>query len=238
MFKNPIKGTMDNYSVARFITRTTKISCIASDPKVAELIEAYDGDGDGCLTLPEFLKFYYDAAENPGDRRQACFKNLKNLNVRPDLVKLSEVVDKALFSTKELMPRFSLQANEAQYQALWSLLERGDETCAATWELIRSLATNEKQYMEVIEMESVTGEDGEVDWNKFFQGSSAYHKAYLQEIMLSVLEDSDDDNGQLKRVMFVEEQKVAAAGYGAAASAAGTGNKPQPGDEEVKEPLD
>lgn len=67
------------------------------------------------LTLAEFLQIYYDAACEPGDKRQACFKNLKNMNVRADLLKLSEVTEKALFSTKDLMPRFALQANESQY---------------------------------------------------------------------------------------------------------------------------
>ena len=30
------------------------------------------------------------------------------------------------------------------------------------------LATNDKQYMEVIRMSAVTSEDGEVDWETFF----------------------------------------------------------------------
>ena len=115
MFKNPLKGTMDNFSVARFISKTTKIHTSSSDEKVQELIQQYDIDQDGCLSLQEFLQFYYDAAELPGEKRKACFKNLKNLNIRADLVKLSDVQDKALFSSKKTMPRYSLQANEAQY---------------------------------------------------------------------------------------------------------------------------
>jgi len=67
------------------------------------------------LSLAEFLQIYYDAASEPGDKRQACFKNLKNMNVRADLLKLSEVTEKALFSAKHMMPRFALQANESQY---------------------------------------------------------------------------------------------------------------------------
>jgi len=81
---------------------------------------------------------------------------------------MSEVKDFALFSSKQMMPRFALQANELQYQVLWQLLERDDETCAGTWELIRMLATNEKQYMEVIRMNNVTDEGGDVDWKAFF----------------------------------------------------------------------
>ena len=205
MFKNQAKNKMDNFSVARFITKTTKVSCISSESKVSDIIQAYDSNQDGCLDLQDFLQFYYDAASQPGDRRQACFKNMKNLNVRPDLVKLSDVVDYALFTSKQFMPRFSLQANETQFQLLWSLLERGDETCAGTWDLIRMLATNEKQYMEVIRMGNVTDEDGEVDWTSFFQGNNEYQKCYLQDIILSVLEDSEQNDDKVKRVMFVEE---------------------------------
>ena len=122
------------------------------------------------------------------------------------------------------MPRFALQANETQYQALWSLLDRNDETCKGTWELIRMLATNEKRYMEAIGMSKVTGEDGEVDWQAFFKGSNVYEKTYLQEIIMSVLEDSDEGQDQAKRIMFVEEQKIAAA-YSAGVGLAKEENK-------------
>ena len=128
LFKNPVKGVMDCYSVARFISRSTGSSCIASDENVIKLIREYDNDGDGALNLAEFLQFYYDAAEFPGAKREACFENLANMNVRPDLLKLSEVVDHALFESKNLMPRFALQANEEQYKTLWALLDRADET--------------------------------------------------------------------------------------------------------------
>ena len=64
------------------------------------------------LTRQEFLQFYYDAAETPGSRRKACYKNLKNMDYRPDMVKLSDVVDSAIFEKKSDMPRYALQANQ------------------------------------------------------------------------------------------------------------------------------
>jgi len=73
------------------------------------------------------------------------------------------------------------------------------------------LATNDKRYMNVIGMGSVTDADGEVDWRTFFKGSNVYEKTYMQEIILSVLEDSEDGQDQAKRIMFVEEQKISAA---------------------------
>lgn len=115
MFKNPVKEKMDNFGVARFISRTTKADCRPMDARVSDVLSRYDKDGDEMMTLEDFLQFYYDAAEEAGDKRQACFKNLKNLNIRPDLVKMSDVIDKALFEKKDLMPRYTLQANESQY---------------------------------------------------------------------------------------------------------------------------
>ena len=105
-----------------------------------------------------------------------------------------------------MMPRFSIQANEGQFRALWALLDRADETTASTQELIRMLETSEKLYQEVIGMKKVTSAEGEVDWPLFFQGSNEYEKIYMQEIILSVLEDSEESNDKgTTRVMFVEE---------------------------------
>ena len=99
---------MDNYGVARFITKTTKRHTLSTEIQVSDLIRTYDEDSDGQLTRQDFLRFYYDAAADGGDKRQACFKNLKNLNVRPDLLKYSEVVDQAIFSEAKRMPRYAL----------------------------------------------------------------------------------------------------------------------------------
>jgi len=64
MFKNPIKDKMDNFSVARFIMKSTKVGCHSSDTMVTSIIQQYDTDNDGMLTLQNFLQFYYDAASD------------------------------------------------------------------------------------------------------------------------------------------------------------------------------
>ena len=60
---------MDEFCVAKFITKTTKVNCSYTESKVADLIQQYDSDNDGMIDLQDFLKFYYEAAEMPGDRR-------------------------------------------------------------------------------------------------------------------------------------------------------------------------
>lgn len=46
MFKNPVKDKMDNFSVARFISKTTKADCRAMDSRVQDVISRYDKDDD------------------------------------------------------------------------------------------------------------------------------------------------------------------------------------------------
>jgi len=77
------------------------------------------------IDLPDFLRFYYDAAS--GTSIKAVQSNLKNHNVRLDLKKMSEVIEEVAFDVNE-MPRYTLSANQGQFDALFNLLDRNDET--------------------------------------------------------------------------------------------------------------
>ena len=85
------------------------------------------------------MNFYKDAAS--GTTLKAVYSNLKNHNVRVDLKKMSEVVEEVDYAEHE-MPRYSLSANQEQFQTLLSLLDRNDESSQDVWELVRMLATN------------------------------------------------------------------------------------------------
>ena len=115
LFKNPQLGKMDAFSVAKFISNTTKDTCLPSDNRVDQVLDKYSEGQEKLVDLQGFLRFYFDAAVQPGASRQACYSNLKKMNVREDLVKLSEVADQALFDKKQEMPRYALQANQEQY---------------------------------------------------------------------------------------------------------------------------
>lgn len=41
------------------------------------------------------------------------------------------------------MPRYTLSANQDQFQTLFSLLDRNDESSVEVWNLVRMLATNQ-----------------------------------------------------------------------------------------------
>ena len=44
------------------------------------------------------------------------------------------------------MPRYTLSAKQHQFETLFNLLSRGNETADAVWSLIRMLATNQTMY--------------------------------------------------------------------------------------------
>ena len=91
------------------------------------------------------------------------------------------------------------------------------------------LATNQKMYQEVLSLDQQKKADGSVDWAKVFEDSSLYKQIYKQEIIVAVMEESNE--GESKRVMFVEEQKIAAA-YGTNYTTSHTISKGDDGDNE------
>ena len=65
MYKNPETNMMDDTNVAAFVAGATKQPCDKSEDRVKKIVEKYDTDQDGKITLGDFLAFYYDAASNP-----------------------------------------------------------------------------------------------------------------------------------------------------------------------------
>lgn len=130
---------MDAAHVAKFIAGATKQECDANDNRVQGILAKYDNDKDGQLNLQEFLDFYFQSSS--GQTLKAVHSNLKNHNVRLDLKRMSEIVEEVSFAEHE-MPRHTLSSNQEQFQALFGLLDRNDETSEDVWNLVRMLATN------------------------------------------------------------------------------------------------
>lgn len=72
------------------------------------------------------------------------------------------------------MPRYTLSANQEQFQALIDLLDRNDEASASVWDLVRMLATNQKMYHEVLSLSQGQDSATNLDWAKVFEDSSLY----------------------------------------------------------------
>ena len=72
------------------------------------------------------------------------------------------------------MPRYTLSANSSQFEVLFGLLDRQDETSEDVWSLIRMLATNQHLYEQVLSLIKIKDEQGKIDWSMFFEGSSVY----------------------------------------------------------------
>ena len=126
IYKNQQTGLMQAENVGRFIAGATKQTCLANDSRVENIVAKYDTDKDGQIDLEDFLKFYYDAAAGTPGQLKAVQSNLKNHNVRLDLKKMSEIVEDTDFAESD-MPRFTLSANQNQFDALFNLLDRNDE---------------------------------------------------------------------------------------------------------------
>lgn len=140
MYKDPETNLMSKANVASFIAGATKQPCGPDDNRVEGIMNKFDTDKDGQLGLEDFLAFYYDASQ--GNALKAVQSNLKNHNVRLDLKKMSDVIETIDYAENE-MPRHTLSANQEQFQALFSLLDRNDETTEHVWNLVRMLATND-----------------------------------------------------------------------------------------------
>lgn len=133
----------------------------------------FDSDKDDQLTEEDFINFYTVSSKGDEDQRSAVRANLKNLNVRPDLKKISEVIEESSFKKTD-MPRYTLSANQDQFHALIDLLDRKDSASGDVWNLVRALATNQHMYNEVLGLENVTNEQGQVDWKQVFEDPSVY----------------------------------------------------------------
>ena len=107
--------------------------------------------------------------------------------VRSDMKKYTEMVadddDK-----KEEMPRHMISADQEQFEILLSLLNRNDETTQDVWNLVRSLATNESLYKQVVSLSGAKDEVGMIDWTQFFNSGSMYKQIYIQEIIEELME--------------------------------------------------
>lgn len=171
MYKDPATNTMDAKNVAAFIAGATKQPCGKDDDRVAQIMNKFDSDKDGQITLPDFLAFYQDAATGPAVK--AVHQNLKNHNVRLDLKKMSDVVEQVDYAKNE-MPRHTLSANQDQFQALFSLLDRNDEASEDVWSLVRMLATNDQMYQEVLSLSTAKQADDSINWAAVFEDRSLY----------------------------------------------------------------
>ena len=103
------------------------------------------------------------------------------------------------------MPRFTMSANQAQFNKLMDLLNRNDETSPDVWNLIRMLATNQEFYQQVLSLSEAKDDKGVINWKQFFEKGSMYKQIYNLEIIEELMEAGNAAT-DLKRVAFVETQ--------------------------------
>ena len=86
---------------------------------------------------------------------------------------MSDVVEQVDYAKNE-MPRHTLSANQDQFQALFSLLDRNDEASEDVWSLVRMLATNDQMYQEVLSLSTAKQADDSINWAAVFEDRSLY----------------------------------------------------------------
>ena len=85
-----------------------------------------------------------------------------------------------------------------------NLLNRNDEPSPDVWNLIRSLATNQKLYKKVLSFTEAKDENEVISWDQFFGSGSMYRQIYNLEIIEELMEAGNVISKDNKRVSFVE----------------------------------
>ena len=76
------------------------------DKRIEGIFKGYAKADPETLDREEFLKFYYEAANN---KLESVHENLENHFIRTDLKKYSEIVEENALS-KDEMPRYTISA--------------------------------------------------------------------------------------------------------------------------------
>ena len=175
MFREP-DGACSAESVAHFVHGCCGEPPGPGDSRVASFFAEWDKDGDGRIQLADFVSFYATASR---DKATVVRENLKAFNVRPDLVKWSDVGGEDSTVAEDL-PRNNISRSQKHFDQLMTLL--GQSSPAATseaWELIQILATNQTFYRQVLKLDIAKDALASgVDWERFFDKSSAYRLLY------------------------------------------------------------
>ena len=70
------------------------------------------------------------------------------------------------------MPRYSISANQGQFDTLFSLLDKNDDYAVEVWDLVRMLNTNRQIFTQILSLQKDA--NNSVDWAKAFDDQSLY----------------------------------------------------------------
>lgn len=123
---------MSKETCGLFIKGCTGEHPSVTDDRIVNMFKTYDINSDGYIEREEFITFYESACRSKPDTVR---ENLKHHNIRNDLKKLSEVREEESFFTQD-MPRLKISKQQDYFDLLMSLLDKGGEISAASWNLI------------------------------------------------------------------------------------------------------
>lgn len=181
-----IDGQFTKQSAAHFIEGCCGDLPAPTDTRIAGLFQTYDREGDGVIRKAAFLSFYTSCSRS--EKATTVRENLKAFDVRPDLLRWSEVEEEATPDAGE-MPRHFISKDNETFELLMQLLDGKDRQVAEeAWELVQMLSTNQDFYQRILKLEVAKSDGGDsVDWAKFFDRSSSYRLLYTLQIVQAML---------------------------------------------------
>jgi hypothetical protein len=135
-----IDGQFTKQSAAQFIEGCCGDLPAPTDTRIAGLFQTYDREGDGVIRRAAFLSFYTSCSRS--EKATTVRENLKAFDVRPDLLRWSEVEEETTPDADE-MPRHFISKDNETFELLMQLLDGEDRQVAEeAWELVQMLSTN------------------------------------------------------------------------------------------------
>lgn len=189
------EGLMTPEDCVEFIRSCTDDKCKTSDGRVRNLFQGHDHDGDGKVTRDEFIEFYREACIR---KEEVVRANILAHNYRNDLRKISDMCEEN--SDKTVLPRYILSHKQDYFDALFSLLDRSDDSSKAAWDLIQKLVTNPTIQSNILNLNVQKNEHGKYVWDSLIDTKSIFKLLYMFQIIESLMEEGGDNEAEVCKV--------------------------------------
>ena len=188
-------GLMTPEDCVEFIRSCTDDKCKTTDGRVKGLFQNHDYDSDGKVDLQGFLDFYKKSCLA---KEEVVRNNILAHNYRNDLRKISDTIEEN--TDKTVLPRFILSHEQKYFDALFSLLDRPDESSMEAWNLIQKLVTNPRLQNKILTLNVEKNQAGEYDWDTLIDTKSIFKLLYMFQIIESLIEEGGENENEIVRV--------------------------------------
>lgn len=161
-------------------------SVSADDSKITELVQKWDKDGDGKLSVDEFYEFYKTSTLS---KPHIVWSNLKNLGYNNDLLLVTAC--EANHSESDLAKTYLMKDSEL-LSRLFCLIEKTDDISMSAWELFNRIPPIPEVFKRILFFEKES-QDGSVNWDSILESTSVFKTLYNLYILDYLIEDHHDE---------------------------------------------